>query len=313
VAGLAALLDALAWPAVALAALLLFRAPLRTLIESFARRGFKLSAKGVSVEASALAFNTELEAAAKALADTSAGGSGPVPLAEAVLAAGRADYLRLDLGPLDAPRWLTSRLFLLTALLEREGAARAVVFTGGDGAFLGVAAPGAIRRALGSTTPAFERALAGALADAAHAQFEGFAGRDGMSPAARNAVVRGFLVAAGVPRQGTRSYVVLFQAPPPAEAGWRHLPAGPQRAAALWELAAPVLPSRDALRGLLGEGLHTASLPVAPGGRLTAAQLAEVARSAAPFIALVDEAGAFRGLTERAALLARAVEAATAE
>ncbi len=311
-AGLAAHLEALAWPAVALAALLVFRAPLTALVESFARRGFKLSAKGVSVEAGALESSAALETAAAALADAAAGGSGPVPLAEAARAAGRADYLRLDLGAPTAPRWLTSRLFLLAALLEREGAARAVVFTRDDGTFLGVATPGAIRRALGAATPAYERALAAALAEAAGAPVEGFAGRDGMSADARNAVVRGFLGAAGVPRQGTRSYVVLFQAPPPAEAGWHHLPAGPQRPAS-WELAAPIPPSRDALRDLFAAALHTASLPVTPGGRLTAAQLAEVARSTAPFFALVDEAGAFRGLTERAALLARAVEAATAE
>jgi hypothetical protein len=311
-AGLAALLEALAWPAVALAALLLFRSPVSALVESFARRGFKLSAKGVSVEAAALASSPTLETAAAALADAAAGGSGPAPLAEAVHAAARADYLRLDLGAAAAPRWLTSRLFLLAALLERDGGARAVVFTRDDGTFLGVAAPGAIRRALGAATPAYERALAGALAEAAGAAVEGFAGREGLSVEGRNAVVRGFLAGAAMPKQALRSYVVLLQPPPPGQTGWHQVPAGPDRPTT-WELASPVAANRDALRGLLAGGLHTASLSVTPGGRLSAAQLAQVARDGAPFIALLDEAGAFHGLTERAALLARAVEAAVTE
>lgn len=309
-AGAAALVEALAWPVVVLALLLLYRAPLAALLTSLARRGWKFSARGVSVEADALAPNAGLQAAAEALADAVAGGSGPVPLAEAARAAATADYLRLDLGTLATPRWLTSRLFLLAALVERNGAARAVVFTRGGWEFLGVATPGVVRRELGAAVPAFERALAAAWVQAATGAGEGFATRDGMTAEAMAKVVHAFLRPGPPGGAGGPAYLVALGPSPPDAAGWVRLPAGPP---GTWERAATVPPDAAALRDLLPRALHTATLTASPGEALGGAQLRELARGTGPFLALVDPAGAFRGLLDRTAVLARAVGEATAE
>lgn len=59
--------------------------------------------------------------------------------------------------------------------------------------------------------------------------------------------------------------------------------------------------------------LHTAALKASPGEALGGTQLHEAAQTSAPLLALVDPTGAFRGLVDRVALLARALAQAAAE
>jgi hypothetical protein len=70
-----------------------------------------------------------------------------------------ADYVPVELGDDKNSDWLTSRLFMLATLLDRNRAVRCIVFTGEHGTFIGAATPRDIRWELGAKFPEYERAL----------------------------------------------------------------------------------------------------------------------------------------------------------
>ena len=80
-------------------------------------------------------------------------------IVEGITGSGAADYVVVAIGADAEPNWLTNRLFILSAILERSRTVRCIVFTGERDAFLGAASPRDVRADLGARFPEYEQAL----------------------------------------------------------------------------------------------------------------------------------------------------------
>jgi len=167
--GLSHLIGALAWPIVVLALLLVYKETLVELVKKLSGRVTKLSIFKVELELAAVesrapavvlnAFRDTTQAAVSDSAHT---------LFEQVRDTTPADYAIVDLGVGD--EWITSRLFIAAALLERMRGLKAMVFVGERGAtpwcFVTVANPSVVRWSLARRSPWFELAYAQANEEA---------------------------------------------------------------------------------------------------------------------------------------------------
>lgn len=295
--------EALAWPLVGTAALILLRKPLVELVGQVAKRARSLSVFDVSIELATLpelqppwsAGNVDVRRLSPSLIFDSASQT----LFQEILKPARADYAIVDLASGDA--WLTSRLYIFAMILGEITGLRAFVFletaSGSRKRFLGVATPGDVRRALGARYPWLEEASARAWADQypAAPQPE-IAGVSRFSNQATTfSPAEPWRVTAFV-----RQYVENLQRhtpPPPLEAE-SHLEIG--TAPQTWERAHWIDGRRleNDLDAILSNARVDES-PDAPRGRVTEAVL----RRSAPFVALVDADQRFVGLVDRCALL----------
>ena len=141
--------------------------------------------------------------------------SGIPPIVAGIARTEGADYVLVALGADDDHEWLTSRLFLLAAILERTRLVRSLVFTGEGGAFVGAASPRDVRNEIGALFPQYERALGRAYGSAAGLSLSEFA-RGRLSEAAVNAIANAFLSQIG---PGGSSFIVSI-APPAEPNGW---------------------------------------------------------------------------------------------
>jgi hypothetical protein len=154
----------LAWPVVVLLAADMFREPLGQLIVTFAERASRISVAKVKIELAHLSKASLPPVVVDNLAGMPASGSGLPAMAKAIREASQANYVTINLKVQDRSTWLTSRLYLLAATLERIRGTDCIVFTSGDhNEYVGTAAPREIRWSLGISFPAYEKAFASAL------------------------------------------------------------------------------------------------------------------------------------------------------
>ena len=169
------LIQAVAWPLVAIAAAIVFRKPLTIFVQDLGRRATKLSLFQFAVELSTvreaptwtlgMADLRQLSAAAQ-INDSAAG-----TLLTEISDPAAADYAVIDLG--EGHEWLTSRLYFFAVLLSRMRALRSFVFVSSRGQvrqrFVGVAEPESVRWSLAKNYPWLEMAFAQAYAGIANA------------------------------------------------------------------------------------------------------------------------------------------------
>jgi hypothetical protein len=128
------------WPLVALAVLVMLRGPIGTLLTTLGGRITKLSLMTVEIE---LATAKEIvppwhssddqRDLRRLVAANDVTDSYFMTLREALLAPGAADYFVVDLHDHHDDKWLTTRLYLFSYILERLKGVRAVVFVGTRG------------------------------------------------------------------------------------------------------------------------------------------------------------------------------------
>jgi len=164
------LVQALAWPVTTLTGLLYFRQPLRKLIEELPGRASKISVLDFSIElAKVPELATTWSAAGVDIRRMSAAGmfdSNTHDLIQQISSYGAADYAVIDIG--DGNQWLTSRLFLISELLDRMRSLDCLVFVQSKGDirpnFIATADPKLVRWCLARAYPMLETALAHAYA-----------------------------------------------------------------------------------------------------------------------------------------------------
>jgi hypothetical protein len=292
------LLKSLAWPAVVVFSLYLFRRPLTDLVAQVARRASKLSVYQVSVE---LATLPELSSSwsigsadVRQLTSSQIFDSPSSTLFEELLKPGRVDYAVVDLGT--GEKWLTSRLFIFALILGAVTRLRAFVFVENSGGvrrrFLGIATPSSIQSALATQYPWLEEAYLRAAA----AQYfpplpdSRFSNQPPLFTSTEQSRVINFV-------QGFIENIQRTTCPPAQEAG-SHLEISSEPH--VWERAHWI--DGERLEHDLAGHLEYARYEDSPDEPQS--MVAEgVARRKGTFVALVDEDRRFVGLIDRHALL----------
>jgi hypothetical protein len=170
---LPALLRAVLWPALTIVALAVFRHPLSDLAKTLGQRVHKFSFGGVSLELAEVSemktqiLETEIRQLDAGLIPQS-GASSISGLLMQLQRGSRDDYIMLDLGSEASPRWLTSRLYLLSLLIVLVDRPVSLVYIETAGGirkrFVGVASPDRTRWALARQYSWLESASAAAYA-----------------------------------------------------------------------------------------------------------------------------------------------------
>lgn len=288
------LIGQLAWPLTVIFACILFYGPLSKLLETISRRATKFSAFKVDIELGRLSQARSIAAAVEGLKKVAVNESGAPQIVATALQSGSADYVSLDIGK-NNDEWLTSRLFLLAAILERSRAVRCIVFQSGE-RFLGAATPRDVRAALGARFLAYESAFANAYCGLAGAEQDAF--RGGLSEGLVNTLSKGFLTNALIVRPSEPQVPVVPPQPSRAAAGWVKLER--QNGPTTWEFAEWL--TFGGLREMLGAHLMTGAV-VAAVGAASAEVTRSIILSTGSFVGLIDRAGAFLDLCDRYAML----------
>jgi hypothetical protein len=282
------LVNALAWPLVAVLALILFRGPLVQLLGEIIRRTRKVSVYQVSIELATVPLmrppwvNPNIDV--RQLSSANLIDSYTITLFEELSKMAKtapADCAIVDLGA--GKEWLSSRLFLFALVLGEAIGVRAFVFLETSTtrkAFLGVASPRAVWKALAAQHhPWFENAF-------------GEATGNNIFPTSDSTQLRNI----------ARFYVQKLQSqiePPKSEAGqWEERPSK-DPTESLWERTKWV--NSDLLERWLGPKLSDAwclEEQDTPNSALVEAIL----KRNDDFVAIVDRRHKFRGLVDRKAL-----------
>lgn len=277
------LIGHLAWPLTAVFACIKFYEPLSKLIDTLGRRMNKFSIFKVDVELGPLTKAVSLGATVDRLRSTAVTESGLAPIVAGVIKSGSADYLVVNIGD-EGADWLTSRLFLLAAILERSRTVRCLVFLDESLHFIGAATARDIRRAIGVRYMAYEIALAAAYGKLPPNP-DTF--KSGLNDTLINRLSSGFL----------EHPSITFMNPNAPQIGWTLLP---HSAPPVWEFADWI--TAASLDDLLGRHLLTDSI-VADAGRINPQTTRALARLNGPFVALVAGDGVFKELCDRHAVL----------
>jgi hypothetical protein len=241
-----------------------------------------ISAFKVKIELGRLSAASTLSTKLEGLGKITANESQIMAIASDFTKSGTADYVTIDIGQ-ESDEWLTSRLFLLSALLERGRAVRSMVFLQA-GRFIGAATPRDVRSALAMFFFEYEASLAfsyGILGNGDPA--DNF--RGGLSKAAVQQLATGFL---NNPR------VICSPGPPPITNGWVYL-------APNWEFANWITPS--GLTEMIGYRLVTSAV-IADVGPADSKTIRSIVTQPGAYIALTKTDGTFLHLCDRTALLA---------
>jgi hypothetical protein len=273
----------LVWPITIIAAGILFRHPISKLVE----RITKVSAFKVNVELGHLSQARSLSATVESLKKIVVTESLLAQIVAGVIKSGSADYVLVDIGKDNEEEWLTSRLFLLSAFLERSRAARCLVFLGENQKFLGAATPRDVRSSLGARFLAYESALASAYGGLAAADQNIF--RGGLSETLVNLLTTSFLRNQSISRPDYN--------PPNPEIGWVKLERQPP-SPTTWEFADWV--TAGSLREI--HGLLTGSV-VASVGPASPETMKSIATAVGSFVALIRKDGSFVELCDRNSVL----------
>lgn len=300
------LVAALAWPLVALAGFLIFRKPLIAFLEKVAARATKVSAFNVAIEIADLpkaaawsgpAFD-DFRAAQPAVANAST----PTALFEAISASTGADYLTIDLH--GDRSWLTSRVYILAALIPRVRRIERIVFLRDPGeTFVGIVSPEEIRRRFAFRYPHLEEAflrprftVAGGPQPTVTFNREVIAPNGPLAPFQARQVMTTFL---GIVKQPAPMPIPI---PPPGPAP-AVPPVAPKLPEGWMELAPGVVEhaewlSSDLLRQILGTALQVESVVRDP--RIEEAVTAKtLLRFHSRFIPIVDTTNRFLYVVDR--------------
>jgi hypothetical protein len=169
------LVRSILWPTVVAGALYVFRDPVSQLFSFLGQRVEKISVWQISLELSKLpefkARSLDVELRQASIVQQ----SGQSALFEQLRTAGRYDYVVIDLGSEQRPRWLTSRL-ILALLLSQSAKLGCFVFVEtlqeSRNIFTGIASMEAVRWALVREEPWLETAYARAYSNLGVPQFD---------------------------------------------------------------------------------------------------------------------------------------------
>jgi hypothetical protein len=282
---LVALIGHLAWPATVIVACIVFYRPLLKLIATLGKRITKLSAFKIDIELARLSQAKLLGATVESLRKIEVTESGMAPIVAGAVKSAAADYLVVDIGN-DGENWLTSRLFLLAAILERSRAIRCLVFLDDAGRFVGAATTRDVRSSIGAHYLAYESAFAAAYG---HLPTDQNIFRGGLNEILINALSNSFL----------QSSLIFKPHMPIPEIGWvefeRASPPSKAGEFADWVTAAK-------LKDLLGQHLLTGSI-VADIGQINPQVTKALVHLSGPFVALVDGDKVFKEICDRYAVL----------
>jgi hypothetical protein len=281
------LIGYLAWPTIVIFTSVLFYGPLSQLVETLGRRITKFSAFKLNIELGRLSQAQSLSATVESLRKITVTESGLAQIVAGVIKSGSADYVLVELGKDDEEEWITSRLFLLAAILERSRAARCLVFLGEKKQFLGAATARDVRTSLGARFLVYESAFASAYGRLAQTDPNVF--RGGLSETLVNELTNGFL----------QNSLISLPYQPPSVIGWIKLERVPPLPTT-WEFADWM--TAAGLRDILGQHLLTGSV-VAVVGRATPEVTKSVVAAAGMFVALVNKDGSFLDLCDRYTVL----------
>jgi hypothetical protein len=301
------LVDALAWPVVAIVGLCMLRKPLGSLLGDVGKRATRLSVFQVAIE---LATVPELAPSWKVGADdvrqltrADVFDSATMTLFAELSSPGATDYVVVDLG--EGDQWLTSRLYVFALVLRRMRGLRCMVLTATirdeTGSFIGVADTSIVRWRLAITYPWMEAAFAHAYDEVCLAMPP--AGRviisdDGaLEPYQANDLVRAFLTEIQFPAQPGRP---AQSAPTTSPQEWIELPGS--TGAQTWERANWVT-AKD-LEQLLSLPPVDDTLVFHDSPDIPSDERARMlVRRSGPFVPLVTGSGRFTGLVDRQALV----------
>jgi hypothetical protein len=295
------LVEALAWPMVALVGLATLGQPAAVLLRSLGGRATKISLFNVEFE---LAELKEVRSGlVEALGDLSEQTISEDDMA--AIAAGAsdssADYVVATLGsPGAKDAWLTSRLFLLAALLERPGSFRCIVFRNPNGAYVGAAEPSAVRIAVAGEFPEYEKVFARKLADMLDRSPSAL---DAAGHFSEEAVYQLFNDFFGF------GELVLPDHGEPRDKKWVRI--ARSYGTTTWERAEWL--DAKALERLIGRSLSRGTHHERRGGREENRRtLRNIAEQDGRFVAKVDRRGNFAGLYDRRDVLERVARSAVA-
>jgi hypothetical protein len=298
------LLKVIIWPVTILVLVFKLREPLIELITAIGQRATRFKILQFEVELSALVpASPALAMSTDALQQAVVQESGTKFMISGITKSASADYVLIALGADSEHAWLTSRLFLVSVLLDRNRVVRCIVFTGERGTFIGAASPRDVRAALGARFPEYERALLAAYGITGTLDLDEFRNGD-LSEVALTSIATGFLMHDSISQSAE---------PPLPHTAWVYLDrsARPAAGPSTWELAEYV--TAGGLRTLLGDRLGRGSVV----GAAKAAPDADMARSIinqpGTFVAFVSESGEFRGLCDRSAVADRLSRSAAAQ
>jgi hypothetical protein len=284
----------LAWPVTIIIACAIFYRPLSALVETLGKRITKFSAFKVKLELGQLSQARSLSATVESLRKVAVSESGLAPIVAGVIKSGVADYVVVDIGKDDDENWLTSRLFLLAAILERGRTTRCLVFLNAAQKFVGASTTRDVRSTIGAHFLAYESAFASAYGQLGMADQNIF--RGGLNEIVINDLTSNFL----------RNNLVSFSYEPNPDVGWIELERSPP-SATTWEFADWI--TAASLREILGDRLFTASV-VADVGPASLETTKNIVEARGPFVALTDRAGDFLHLCDRNLVLETVARAA---
>lgn len=279
------LVKALAWPVTVIWLVVKLYQPIIELVRTVGQRVSKLKLFDLEFEFGKLVpASASLSIAVEALQQGMVQGSGSASIVTGITKSATADYLPIALGTDDDHAWITSRLFLLSALIDRNRIVRCMVFTGERGAFIGAASPRDVRGEIGTKYPEYERALLGAYAHVSGWDLQAF--RYGMlSEDALSAIARSFV-----------SSPLISSPVAPVASGWIFLNRPPP-SSSTWELADYV--TAGLLRTMLRNSLSQGAVVGTAGALQSEDVNRAILNQTGPFVALVGDSGEFRELCDR--------------
>jgi hypothetical protein len=284
--GVVKIVGHIVWPVTLLILAWCFYQPLSDLVKTLGRRITKLSAFKVKVELGSLSRARTLAPTVDKLRNVLVMESGLTPIVAGVVRSGSADYLTIEIGGDGDENWLTSRLFLLAAILERSRAVRCVVFLGEKQRFIGAARARDIRYEIGSRFLAYEASLASAYGALANLDVNVFRG---LSEPLIDQLGNVFLRSPHISRPHAN----------PQDVGWIKLERQPPQPTT-WEFADWV--TEGSLSEMLGGHLMTGSVAACTGPASQETTKAIVSQ-AGSFVALVTKSGTFQDLCDRDSVL----------
>ena len=157
----------IAWPGTVLLGAYMFRDPLTDLIETIGRRAKSFQVYQAKIELDQLSKSFVPTVVIEQLASAPVGPSGLPNIAQVIRETAQSDSVVIDIGSAQKRTWLTSRLFIVAAAIERMRPTRSLVFVGeiapGTISFIGAATPRDIRYTIGFRYPSYEKALVASL------------------------------------------------------------------------------------------------------------------------------------------------------
>lgn len=311
------MVQSLAWPLVALAALVLLRKPLAAALETVARRAGKLDLRVVTIELRPeISPDWGVDIAGERvdlrhLTSDQVFDSYSYTLFEQIGRGAPTDVAVMDLGK--GHEWLTSRLYLFATLLERLRGVKCLVFVRSTETrtrqVLGATTPGAVREALAGDEPWLESTYLAAWNDSCGAAVRG-TGTPISGAHWDDVDVKLSSLDAGTAMGISQTFVRLIQTskkPVTDPEDWQEFTATDSAGAVkrVWEHTRWIEPA--ALPGRLDRVIDARALVPTDPTDAPSDQKKSVLLQEGRFATLVEKDGTFRGVVDRAAMLDEAV------